>query len=154
MPDHRQQHEQAERVAQELRLERIELLRQRASTHSPGKINPAAAVHNSPRTVSVARRAQVSRLRRRRRHDIGRSPVLVQVPGLGQRISRNGSPSSRVHMISMTQVLPWFICRSMAFFSAGPTSSSRSTTMPSAPMLRAMSEKLVFSSSPATKRRL
>jgi cytochrome c-type biogenesis protein CcmH/NrfG len=67
---------------------------------------------------------------------------------------RKGSPSSRVHMISMTQVLRWFICRSMAFLSAGPTSSSLSTTMPSAPIALAMPAKLWLSSSPATKRRL
>jgi DNA-binding MarR family transcriptional regulator len=82
--------------------------------------------------------------------------VLLQKPHrLRQRIPRrNGSPSSRVHMISMMQVLPWFICRSMAFFSAGPTSSSLSTVMPSAPMARAMPAKDWLSSSPATKRRL
>src|SRR5207302_9659150 len=57
---------------------------------------------------------------------------------------RNGSPSSRVHISSTMVVLPSF-CALQASRSAGPTSESLSTLLPSACIAFAMPAKLGFS---------
>src|SRR5512135_1077673 len=64
--------------------------------------------------------------------------------GLRRASRRNGSPSSRVHIISTIVVLPSFWAL-QASRSAAPTSETRSTVTPSAPIDLAMPAKLGFS---------